>query len=69
MKHDLMYVANGLLFVVAVYVLVNVVLPKLTEGFLPDSKVDHPCPPNSVKCPSGDCKLKGDIYGLCGYKP
>jgi hypothetical protein len=33
----------------------------------PNTKTDHPCPPNSVKCPSGDCKLKGDLYGLCGY--
>ena len=31
----------------------------------PDTRVDQPCPPNSVKCPSGDCKLKTDIYGMC----
>lgn len=68
-KNDLMYLVKGLLFTGALYVVFNVILPKLTEGFLPDSKVDHPCPPNSEKCPSGDCKLKSDIYGLCGYKP
>ena len=38
----------------------------MLEGFSnPSTKVDHPCPPNSVKCPSGDCRLKSDIYGLC----
>ena len=31
----------------------------------PSTKQDHPCPPNSVKCPSGDCRLEKDIYGLC----
>ena len=59
---------QGLLFAGLLYVFVNVVLPKLREGFdtfHPDSKVDQPCPPNSIKCPSGDCKLKNDIYGLC----
>lgn len=35
----------------------------------PNSKIDHKCPPNSEKCPSGDCKLKGDLYGMCGYSP
>lgn len=65
----MMYIAKGLLFMGAMYVLVHVILPKLTEGFLPDSKVDQPCPPNSEKCPSGDCKIKSDIYGLCGYTP
>ncbi len=35
----------------------------------PDTKTDRPCPPNSEKCPSGDCKLKGDLYGMCGYTP
>jgi hypothetical protein len=38
----------------------------VVEGFdNPSSKTDHPCPPNSVKCPSGDCKLAKDIYGIC----
>jgi hypothetical protein len=47
------------------YVVYTYVRPML-EGFdNPDSKVDQPCPPNSVKCPSGDCKLKSDIYGMC----
>ena len=66
------YIFKGLLFIGLIYVLVTFVLPKLTERFdtfHPDSKVDQPCPPNSVKCPSGDCKLKDDIYGMCGYSP
>lgn len=35
------------------------------EYFTPDTRVDQPCPPEYVKCPSGDCKLKTDIYGRC----
>jgi hypothetical protein len=69
---DLMYIAKIVLFVAVMYVMFNVIIPKITERFdtfHPDSKVDQPCPPNSEKCPSGDCKLKSDIYGLCGYKP
>jgi len=68
-NNDMSYIFNGILFIGLAYVLATMILPKLTEGFLPDSKVDQPCPPNSEKCPSGDCKLKSDIYGLCGYIP
>jgi len=65
-KNDnVLYIFKSLLFVGFMYVVVNVMLPKLTEGFHPNSKVDQPCPPNSVKCPSGDCRLKNDIYGMC----
>jgi len=39
--------------------------PRVFEGFKPNTKKDQPCPPNSVKCPSGDCKLFSDIYGMC----
>jgi len=36
------------------------------EGFdNPDTRVDQPCPPGYVKCKSGDCKLKTDLYGMC----
>lgn len=36
------------------------------EGFEnPDTRVDQPCPPGYVKCKSGDCKLKTDLYGMC----
>lgn len=56
---------HGVVFAVANYFVYKVIRPTL-EGFdNPDSKVDQPCPPNSVKCPSGDCRLKSDIYGLC----
>lgn len=36
------------------------------EGFQnPSTKVDVPCPQGYVKCPSGDCRLKTDIYNPC----
>ena len=56
---------HGLVFAVANYFVYKFVRPML-EGFEnPNTKVDQSCPPNSVKCPSGDCKLKTDIYGMC----
>ena len=64
-KNDIEYGFKALLFIGFMYVIVHIILPKLTEGFHPNTKVDQPCPPNSVKCPSGDCKLKNDIYGMC----
>jgi len=56
---------HGLVFAVVNYFVYLYVRPML-EGFEnPSTKVDQPCPPNSVKCPSGDCKLANDIYGIC----
>jgi uncharacterized membrane protein YvlD (DUF360 family) len=56
---------HGVVFAVVNYFVYKVVRPVL-EGFEnPSTKVDHPCPPNSIKCPSGDCRLKTDKYGLC----
>lgn len=62
---------HGVVFAVVNHFVYLYIRPMLEgfDTFHPDSKVDHPCPPNSEKCPSGDCKLKDDIYGLCGYKP
>ena len=58
-------IASILLILVIAFLVYKFVLPRL-EGFdNPSTKVDQPCPPNSVKCPSGDCRLKTDIYGLC----
>jgi|LauGreDrversion2_6_1035139.scaffolds.fasta_scaffold110105_2 hypothetical protein len=59
---------HGVVFAVVNHYVYLYVRP-LMEKFLPDSRVDQPCPPNSEKCPSGDCKIKSDIYGLCGYTP
>ncbi len=56
---------HGVIFAAVNYFLYTKIRP-LLEGFEnPDTKKDHPCPPNSVKCASGDCKLKSDIYGMC----
>jgi hypothetical protein len=58
-------IVHGLVFAVVNYFVYLYVRPIL-EGFEnPSTKVDQPCPPNSVKCPSGDCKLTNDIYGMC----
>ena len=58
------------LFLLVVAVFLGVYFFHVKECFdNPNSKIDQPCPPNSEKCPSGDCKLKGDLYGLCGYTP
>lgn len=56
---------HGVVFAVANYLVYKVVRPIL-EGFEnPSTKVDHPCPPGYTKCPSGDCRLKTDIYSPC----
>ena len=56
---------HGVVFAVANYLVYKVVRPVL-EGFdNPSTKVDQPCPPSYVKCPSGDCRLKTDIYNPC----
>ena len=58
---------HGVVFAVVNHFVYRNVLPLMEkfDTFHPDSKKDSPCPPNSVKCPSGDCKLFSDIYGLC----
>jgi hypothetical protein len=56
---------HGLVFAVVNFLVYKYVRPMLETFDNPDTKVDQPCPPNSVKCPSGDCKLKNDLYGLC----
>lgn len=56
---------HGVVFAIANYLVYKVVRPILENFDNPSTKVDQPCPPNSVKCPSGDCRLKTDIYGLC----
>lgn len=50
---------------IVAFLVYQFVLPRLEFFENPSTKVDHPCPPNSVKCPSGDCRIKTDIYGLC----
>ena len=60
---------HGVVFAVVNHFVYVYIRPMLERFENPDSKTDQPCPPNSVKCPSGDCKLKDDIYGLCGYSP
>ena len=58
-------VVHGVVFALVNY-LVYIYIRPMLEGFEnPDTRVDQPCPPNSIKCPSGDCKLKTDIYGMC----
>ena len=56
---------HGLVFGVLDHLVNKFVRPMFERFENPDSKVDQPCPPNSIKCPSGDCKLATDIYGIC----
>ena len=51
--------------VVAVFVLVKYVLPRL-EGFTnPDTKVNPTCPEGYKQCPSGDCIDEADVHQQC----
>jgi hypothetical protein len=56
---------HGLVFAIVNFLVYKYVRPALEMFDNPNTKTDHPCPPNSVKCPSGDCRLKTDLYGLC----
>jgi hypothetical protein len=56
---------HGVIFAVVNYFVYLYIRPMLESFENPSTKVDQPCPPNSVKCPSGDCKLTNDIYGIC----
>jgi hypothetical protein len=58
-------VLHGIVFAIANYLVYMYVRP-LLEGFdNPDTRKDSPCPPGSVKCASGDCRLKGDVHSPC----
>ncbi len=60
-----MKVEQIVLALVGVFLAYKFLLPML-EGFQnPSTKVDQPCPPSYVKCSSGDCRLKTDIYSPC----
>ena len=51
--------------VLAVFVLVNYVLPGI-EGFAnPNTKVNPTCPKGYKQCPSGDCIDESDIHQQC----
>jgi hypothetical protein len=55
--------AHGFLFLALMYVLNT---SRIFEGFdNPSTKVDPPCPPDYVKCPSGDCRLRTDVHSPC----
>lgn len=58
-------VLHGIVFAVANYLVYLYVRPLLESFDNPDTRVDQPCPPGSVKCPSGDCRLKGDVHSPC----
>lgn len=51
--------------IVGLAIVYFVIIPSIERFDNPSTKVDQPCPPNSVKCPSGDCRIKTDIYGMC----
>jgi len=53
---------HALVFALIHYLLKHHVLRETFEN--PDSRVNPPCPPNSVPNAHGDCKVYSDIYGL-----
>ena len=63
MQKKTIFILVGL--VVAVFVLVKYVLPRL-EGFAnPDTKVNPKCPAGYTQCPSGDCIDESDPHQTC----
>jgi hypothetical protein len=56
---------HGVVFAIVNWYVYMYVLPMI-EGFdMPDSRKNPPCPEGSVRCSSGDCRVKGDIYSPC----
>ena len=56
---------HGIVFAIVNFLVYKYVRPAFETFDNPNTKTDHPCPPNYVKCPSGDCRLKTDLYGRC----
>jgi hypothetical protein len=56
---------GGLFFSVTNWLVYKQVRPLLESFKNPSTKVDQPCPLGSVKCPSGECRLKGTMYSPC----
>jgi hypothetical protein len=56
---------HGVVFAVANYIVYKVIRPVLERFDNPDTKVDQPCPEGYTKCPSGECRLKTDLYNPC----
>ena len=56
---------GGLFFSVTNWLVYKHVRPLLESFKNPSTKVDQPCPPGSVKCPSGECRLEGTMYSPC----
>lgn len=58
-------VIHGIIFAVVNYLVYMYVRPLLETFENPNTRVDQPCPPGTVKCASGDCRLKGDVHSPC----
>lgn len=58
-------VIHGVIFAVVNYYVYMYVRPLLETFDNPDTRVDQPCPPGTVKCASGDCRVKGDVHSPC----
>lgn len=57
-------VKENTLYLVTVFLVASIIfdfiIPKLKEGFNPDTRIDQPCPEGSVKHRNGDCRMKGE---------
>lgn len=56
---------HGLIFTILNYYVYLYVRPLFESFDNPDTRVDQPCPPGSIKCASGECRLKGDVHSPC----
>lgn len=56
-------VIAGAMFAVLNWLSYKYLRPALESFENPDTRLDQPCPPGSVKGKNGDCRLQGDIHG------
>ncbi len=59
-KSKNMNIAFTVVLILASLIVWVYVLPKIHEGFNPDTRIDQPCPEGSVKHRNGDCRMKGE---------
>jgi hypothetical protein len=54
---------HGIVYSLALHLIERNV--EMFDVYHPNSKSFPKCPPNSVQCPSGECRLTSDLYGFC----
>ena len=54
---------HGLVYALALHLIHRNI--EMFDVYHVDSKAYPKCPPNSVQCPNGECRLFSDLYGFC----